>query len=49
MADWIRREPRTSATVIQTVGAKGYDGFLLSREKIGQPQNMRTIDLRICR
>jgi predicted O-methyltransferase YrrM len=31
MADWIGREPRLSATVIQTVGDKGYDGFLLAR------------------
>jgi predicted O-methyltransferase YrrM len=35
MADWIRREPRLSATVIQTVGAKGYDGFLLARVQAG--------------
>jgi len=28
---WMGREPRLSATVIQTVGAKGYDGFLLAR------------------
>ncbi len=26
----IARDPRVSATVIQTVGAKGYDGFLLA-------------------
>jgi predicted O-methyltransferase YrrM len=31
MTDWIGREPRLSATVIQTVGNKGYDGFLLAR------------------
>jgi predicted O-methyltransferase YrrM len=31
MAEWIGREPRLSATVIQTVGDKGYDGFLLAR------------------
>ena len=36
MADWIRREPRLSATVIQTVGAKGYDGFLLARVQAGR-------------
>jgi len=35
IADWIRREPRLSATVIQTVGAKGYDGFLLARVQAG--------------
>jgi predicted O-methyltransferase YrrM len=35
MADWIHREPRLSATVIQTVGAKGYDGFLLARVQAG--------------
>jgi predicted O-methyltransferase YrrM len=35
MVDWIRREPRLSATVIQTVGAKGYDGFLLARVQVG--------------
>ena len=27
----VQREPRVSATVIQTVGSKGYDGFLLAR------------------
>ena len=27
----VAREPRLSATVIQTVGSKGYDGFLLAR------------------
>ncbi|HEY0193819.1 MAG TPA: O-methyltransferase [Kofleriaceae bacterium] len=27
----VQAEPRVSATVIQTVGAKGYDGFLLAR------------------
>jgi predicted O-methyltransferase YrrM len=31
MADWIAKEPRLRATVIQTVGSKGYDGFLLAR------------------
>lgn len=31
MADWIAKEPRLRATVIQTVGTKGYDGFLLAR------------------
>jgi predicted O-methyltransferase YrrM len=35
MAEWIRGEPRLSATVIQTVGAKGYDGFLLARVQAG--------------
>lgn len=31
MTEWIGREPRLSASVIQTVGEKGYDGFLLAR------------------
>jgi predicted O-methyltransferase YrrM len=31
MVEWIAHEPRLNATVIQTVGAKGYDGFLLAR------------------
>lgn len=31
MTDWIAHEPRLSATVIQTVGEKGHDGFLLAR------------------
>jgi predicted O-methyltransferase YrrM len=35
MTDWIGREPRLSATVIQTVGSKGYDGFLLARVQAG--------------
>ena len=35
MTEWIGREPRLSATVLQTVGAKGYDGFLLARVQVG--------------
>jgi predicted O-methyltransferase YrrM len=31
MTEWIGREARLAATVIQTVGHKGYDGFLLAR------------------
>jgi predicted O-methyltransferase YrrM len=31
MVAWIGGEARLSATVIQTVGEKGYDGFLLAR------------------
>jgi predicted O-methyltransferase YrrM len=31
LVDWIAKEPRLRATVIQTVGSKGYDGFLLAR------------------
>jgi len=31
MAEWIGQHKRLTATVIQTVGAKGYDGFLLAR------------------
>jgi len=31
MTEWVGREPRLSATVIQTVGDKGYDGLLLAR------------------
>jgi predicted O-methyltransferase YrrM len=31
MTEWIAHEPRLTATVIQTVGHKGYDGFLLAR------------------
>jgi predicted O-methyltransferase YrrM len=31
MVAWIGGEPRLAATVIQTVGEKGYDGFLLAR------------------
>lgn len=30
MNDAIRRNPRVTATVLQTVGRKGYDGFLLA-------------------
>jgi len=26
---WQRRDPRVSATAVQTVGSKGYDGFAL--------------------
>lgn len=31
MTEWIGREPQLEATVVQTVGEKGYDGFLLAR------------------
>jgi predicted O-methyltransferase YrrM len=31
MVEWMKGEPRLAATVIQTVGDKGYDGFLLAR------------------
>jgi predicted O-methyltransferase YrrM len=31
MVEWMKGEPRLAATVIQTVGEKGYDGFLLAR------------------
>ncbi len=30
MVEMIEREPRVSATAIQTVGSKGYDGFLVA-------------------
>ena len=30
MFDLMEREPRLSATAIQTVGAKGWDGFALA-------------------
>ena len=30
LADHLRRERRVSATAIQTVGAKGYDGFIMA-------------------
>ena len=30
MFELIAREPRLSATAIQTVGAKGWDGFVLA-------------------
>jgi predicted O-methyltransferase YrrM len=36
MTEWIAREARLTATVIQTVGHKGYDGFLLAR--VSAPQ-----------
>jgi len=29
MSEWVGKEPRLSATAIQTVGDKGYDGFLM--------------------
>ena len=31
LTERVAREPRVSATVIQTVGSKGYDGFLMAR------------------
>ncbi len=36
MTEWMAGEPRLSATVIQTVGDKGYDGFLLARVQEAQ-------------
>jgi predicted O-methyltransferase YrrM len=33
LVETVAREPRVEATAIQTVGAKGYDGFLLARVK----------------
>ena len=35
MTEWLAREPRLTATVLQTVGAKGYDGFLFARVQAG--------------
>jgi predicted O-methyltransferase YrrM len=35
MTEWIARERRLTATAIQAVGAKGYDGFLLARVQAG--------------
>ena len=31
MLEMIAAEPRVSATALQTVGSKGYDGFVLAR------------------
>ena len=31
LAELLPREPRVSATAIQTVGSKGYDGFIIAR------------------
>lgn len=36
MMDLLRHDSRLEATAVQTVGSKGYDGFLLARVK-GQP------------
>ncbi|MBP2019811.1 putative O-methyltransferase YrrM [Symbiobacterium terraclitae] len=33
MMEYLSKEPRIEATAIQTVGAEGYDGFLLARVK----------------
>jgi len=33
LAELLQAEPRVEATAIQTVGAKGYDGFLVARVK----------------
>jgi predicted O-methyltransferase YrrM len=30
VAEAVAQEPRVDATVVQTVGSKGYDGFLLA-------------------
>jgi predicted O-methyltransferase YrrM len=35
MTEWIGREARLEASVVQTVGEKGYDGFLLARVQAG--------------
>ena len=31
LAAWLATEPRLTAVALQTVGSKGYDGFLLAR------------------
>jgi predicted O-methyltransferase YrrM len=31
MVEWVGQEAQLGATVVQTVGAKGYDGFLMAR------------------
>ena len=31
LVELVGNEPRVEATVLQTVGAKGYDGFLIAR------------------
>ncbi len=31
LAERLTRESRVSATAVQTVGAKGYDGFIVAR------------------
>jgi predicted O-methyltransferase YrrM len=35
LMELVAREPRVDATAIQTVGSKGYDGFLLARVQTG--------------
>jgi predicted O-methyltransferase YrrM len=35
LADRLAREPRVTSTAIQTVGAKGYDGFIMAVVKAG--------------
>jgi predicted O-methyltransferase YrrM len=41
LIDLLPREPRVDATAVQTVGSKGYDGFLLARVTT-QPRTART-------
>ena len=33
LTEWLANEPRVSATAIQTVGSKGYDGFIMALVK----------------
>ena len=33
LTEWLASEPRVSATAIQTVGSKGYDGFIMALVK----------------
>ena len=44
MAEWVAHESRLNATVIQTVGSKGYDGFLLARVQAVGEMPRTTVD-----
>ena len=37
MVEIVSKEPRVSGTVVQTVGVKGYDGFVIARVNGGAP------------
>ena len=39
--EMLAAEPRVEATTIQTVGAKGYDGFSLMLRQVGATQNLQ--------
>lgn len=43
LTEYLAKEPRIEATAIQTVGAKGYDGFLFARVKDSDEDSIQAV------